>query len=257
MSELVERTLAAAYPSELVGILLCTYADALDHLRCGRIRACEQEAGRFCEAIVRMLQEKTSGIHTPLDKSLPALDKWLTAMAGLPSNQWDDGIRIHMPRAIHMIYGIRSRRNVSHLGSVDTSRMDADLVVTIMKWILSELFRLESNNSGMAAQSVVAHIMEREMPMVQEFNGTLKLLDQSLSVRDQVLSALFHRAAGGMARVEIAAMLRPKHRPQLSSVLSRLKNEKNYIHLVEGRYVITAAGERYVEKHLIEASVAR
>jgi hypothetical protein len=55
-----------------------------------------------------------------------------------------EAYRLHIPRALFTIYGLRNKRGVGHLGLVSPNYLDATLIVATCKWVLGEILRAES-----------------------------------------------------------------------------------------------------------------
>ena len=76
-----------------------------------------------------MLQEITTGTFTPLNNKLDT-DKLIQQLANFPRGAHSDLIRLHMPRAIRVVYDIRNNRDAAHLADgIDPNLQDATLVI--------------------------------------------------------------------------------------------------------------------------------
>ena len=54
-----------------------------------------------------------------------------------------DAIRLHIPRTLRLVYDIRNKRDVAHLGpDIDPNLQDSTLVVSALDWVLAEFIRL-------------------------------------------------------------------------------------------------------------------
>ena len=95
-------------------------------------------SGRFAEAAIRIVQQLATGSHVLMTKVLPSFDKILDSLANLPSAGVHDSLRVHIPRALWSIYGVRNRRDVGHIGGdVNPNRADAYFVVGVCDWVLA------------------------------------------------------------------------------------------------------------------------
>ncbi len=136
----IETGLAARVPACLVTALLDAYAELKDNFNYERFRPSELEGGRFAEAAIRIVQHLSTGSHNPMGSPLPSFDKIVSALEKLPSASAHDSLRIHIPRSLWAIYGVRNRRDVGHIGGdVSPNRADAHFVVAVCDWILAEL----------------------------------------------------------------------------------------------------------------------
>jgi hypothetical protein len=246
----VKDHLLETYPQELVDSILDSYTELARNLTRNKIRASEVEGGRFCEATIRMLQYKTTGAYTPIGTSLN-LDTEINVLRNLSTASFDDSIRLHIPRTIRVIYDIRSKRDSAHLGNIDTNLMDGTLVLNCCKWILAELFRMESQISVEGAQRIINNLVKKEVPIIQDFGNFEVILNAQLTARGRILALLYNRGEKGATRTELSSRLPPKMRNQLGTQLSRLQHDKSFIHRDKNRIYITRSGEEFVEDNIL------
>lgn len=257
MRATIESQLASKLNAKLVHELLEAHADAKRRFYLGDLRPSEVEGGRFCEAAFRILEFVTQGgKFTPIGKTLPKTDKLIQDLGNLDSSKFNDSIRLHIPRSLRLVYDIRNKRDAAHLGDgIDPNLQDATLVVSVLDWVLAELIRLYHNVPANQASKIVSGIVERTAPVVQDFDGFLKVLNPKLGVSDHCTVLLYQRGEDGATYAELEQWARPKMRPNLKRALSALVENKDFAHFDGTRYQITRAGEQYVEKnHLIEPS---
>src|ERR1700726_5096814 len=107
MRATIRAGLAAQLPPPLVDELMEAYSEAKKNFYFGGLRLSAVEGGRFCEAAFRMLQLRTTGTFTPLGKQLKT-DRLMEELENLPTGSHPDSIRLHIPRALRMIYDVRN-----------------------------------------------------------------------------------------------------------------------------------------------------
>src|SRR5437879_1379666 len=177
MRSTVEAQLAHHLDAKLVSELLEAHAEAKRNFYLGGLRLSEVEGGRFCEAAFRLLQSIAFWAYTPLGKSLDT-DKLIERLRSLPSATFVDAVRLHIPRALRLVYDIRNNRDAAHLADgIDPNLQDATLVVGVIDWVLAEFIRLYHNVSANKAQELVEETVTRSAPIVQDFKGFLKVLN--------------------------------------------------------------------------------
>jgi hypothetical protein len=249
----IQSQLAAALPPKLVDELLEAHSQAKKSLYLGGLRLSEVEGGRFCEAAFRLLEQISQGSFTPLGTQLHS-DKAIQKLENLPKGSHPDAVRIHIPRALRLVYDIRNKRDAAHLGDgIDPNVQDAVLVSSVLDWVLAEFVRLYHNVSADVAQQVVSEIVTRAVPVVQDFNGFLKILKPNLAVSDHCLVLLYQRGEQGAAFKEMENWVRPQMRANLARTLNGLVERKDLIHFDGSRYFITRLGQKEVEvRHLVE-----
>jgi len=240
--------LAKHIPTPLVDELLAAYVETKKEFYLGGLRLSAVEGGRFSEAAFRILQCQTTSKFTPLNKKLDT-DRIILDLANLPSGSYTDSLRLHIPRALRVVYDVRNNRDAAHLADgIDPNLQDATLVVSILDWVLAELVRLYHSVSADVAQSIVQNLVSRQAPAVQDFNGFLKVLNPVLQAGDHCLLLLYQRGSFGATFAELLSWVRPKMRRNLKGTLNRLINDKSFVHVDSvGRYFVTATGLKEVE----------
>jgi hypothetical protein len=247
----IRNQLVQTIDAPLVDQLLRAYTDLKSNYYLDKHKPSELEGGHFAEVVIRILQFITTGTYTPLGQTLARFDtRELERYSNLPSATYSDSIRIHIPRAVFAIYGIRSRRGVGHVGGdINANLSDASFIVATCDWILAELLRLYYTSSLEEAQKLVDTLVARKVPLIQDFDGFLKVLDPALSVPRRVLVLLYQRGTSGALREELGQWVETSS-SNLSTALSRLEYDHKYIHGAGGRYFITRSGENFVEDNI-------
>ena len=244
----VRAGLVNAYDPRLVDELLAAYVEAKRNFYLGGLRLSAVEGGRFCEAAFRMLQQRATGRFVPLGQQLDT-DGTIRTLAQIAGAAQPDSVRLHIPRTLRTVYDIRNRRDTAHLADgIDPNVQDATLVVSNLDWVLAEFVRLHHNVDANAAQAVVNTIVTRQAPVIQDFNGYLKVLNPSLHAGDHVLLLLYHRGNQGATADELAAWVRPSMKRNLKRTLTRLVDDEAFIHPDGAHLKITIAGQREVER---------
>ena len=90
--------------------------------------------------------------------------------------------------------------------------------------------------------------MKRVAPVVQDFNGFLKVLNPKLGVSDHCVVLLYQRGEDGATFEELEKWARPPMRSNLKRALDTLVDKKDFAHFDGSRYIITRSGEQIVEK---------
>lgn len=247
MRAVIRAGLIAKLDVKLVDELLDGHAEAKRNYWLGGLRLSAVEAGRFCEAAFRILEHITTGVFTPIGRQV-STDKTIADLAKLPSGSFPDSVRLHIPRALRVVYDIRSKRDAAHLADgIDPNLQDATLVISTIDWILAEFVRLYHNVTPNEAQGIVQSIVTRLIPAVEDFDGFLKVLNPKLKASEYCLLLLYHRDRKGATLEELNLWVQPKMRPNLRRTLASLTHGKSHVHYDGKRYFITVAGRRAVE----------
>jgi hypothetical protein len=254
MLDPIANSLKAHFDHALVDELLAAYQDAKHNFFLGGLRLGAVEGGRFCEAALRMLQQQTTGAFTPLGKTLDA-NRIISQLSNTPGGSFPDSVRLHIPRAIRVVYDVRNNRDAAHLGDgIDPNLQDASLVIGNIDWVLAEFVRMHHGVTADGAQRIINSLVVRRVPVVQEFDGFLKVLNPRLKVTDYVLLLLYERGSVGATHEEIERWVRPPMRANLRRTLSKMVNDQAYLHMASGYFFITKLGIRTVETKKLHSS---
>lgn len=248
MRATIRGGLVAHIPATLVDELIATYEQAKRNFYLGGHRLTEVEAGRFCEAAFRILEERTTGTFTALGTTLDT-DKTISKLGNLPRGSFPDSIRLHIPRALRLVYDIRNQRDAAHLADgIDPNLQDATAVTSTLDWVLAEFVRLYHNVPPDEAHRIVDGLVTRTAPVIQEFDGFLKVLNPALKASDHALILLYHCGSAGATLQELREWVRPSMRANISRTLRQLVEDKDFAHVAGDRYKITRRGELDVER---------
>jgi hypothetical protein len=233
---------------KLVDELLAAYQEAKRNFYVGGLRLSAVEGGRFCEAVFRLLEQETTGRFTGLNRPLDT-EKLIKQLADVPLAKASDAIRVHIPRALRVVYDIRNKRDAAHLADgIDPNLQDATLIISVLDWVLAELVRIHHEVSAGDAQKIVDGLVTRRVPAIEDFDGFLKILNPKLIVSEYIMLTLFERGKSGASNREIADWVRPSMRRNLSRALDKLVHEKAYLHFDGEKYYLTKSGIAEVEK---------
>lgn len=154
--------------------------------------SCGVQAGKICETLIRYLQHELLGSATPFGTPLSNFANLCKDMEKTPKTAGPEELRILIPRALNFVYTMRNKRGMGHEGEeVDPHEADASAVVALANWCVAELIRVTSTLPMEDAQRVVDALAERELPLVWSGAGRKRVLDPTLSRRDQVLTLLY------------------------------------------------------------------
>jgi hypothetical protein len=248
MFSTIEGGLKTRLDGKLVDELLAAYQEAKRNFYIGGLRLSEVEGGRFCEAAFRVLEQVTTGRFTGLSQKVDT-DGLIIRLANLPRGAHPDSVRIHVPRALRVVYDIRNNRDAAHLADgIDPNVQDATLVISNLDWVLAEFVRIYHSVPASEAQKIIENLVTRLVPAIEDFDGFLKVLKPDLRAGEYVLLLLYARGKEGAGYKEIEAWARPKMRSHLKRTLDLLVDERAWVHHANGRYCITRLGITEVER---------
>jgi hypothetical protein len=252
MLQQLKQQLENEFSRELIDSLFDCYQLAYDMYYRNDYRPSSLECGRFAEVALRMLQEKTTGTYTPLGHSLPNFVNEVRNLEQLPKASFHMSIRIQIPRTLQVIYDIRNKRDIGHIGGdVDANFSDSTLSLTACSWVLTEFLRLYYTADISEAQQLVNSIVKLKVPLIQDFNGFLKILNPKLKLPLKILTLLYYRGSDGALIDELHQWLHNKITTNhMNNTLNRLEFEKAFIHRENDRCFITDTGIEYAQKKI-------
>lgn len=182
--------------------LIDQYLNVKRSLAEGRDEAVGMSAGKFCEVVLRFLQNEVHGTYTPFGQSINNFANECRKLVEAQGNTTPEAIRVVMPRALVFIYTIRNKRGIGHVGGdVDANRIDAMTIARSCDWVTCELIRVFHGLSLEEAQDIVDGLSIRTMPDVWEVAGKKRVLRNDLSAKQKVL-LLSHQSTDGAILVE-------------------------------------------------------
>lgn len=225
----------------------------IKHYRIGEWESSELSGGKLCEIVYAIIKGHVDGKYPPKPQKprnfVMACKQLERASKSLPRS-----IKIQLPRMLVALYEIRNNRNVGHIGGeVDPSYMDATVVLYMSKWIMAELIRIFHSTDTEKASKAVEDLVEREIPVVWKTNGTLRVLDTTLTMKDQTIAILYHSRDGekesdlvnwleySNKSVYRRSVLKKAHRERLLEY-----NEKS------SQVVISPKGMKYAEEKIFQ-----
>lgn len=252
MRNKIEAQLSTNIPKSLVQALLDAHLELKEQFYQEHFRPSELEGGRFVEAALRIVQELTSGTYTSTDKSLPAFtEDYLKKISNEAKPGTHASLRIHIPRALFTVYAIRNQRDVGHIGGdVNPNEADAYLIISVCDWVLAELIRLNFRCPVAEAQGIVDDLVERRIPIVQDFDGFPKILRTNLSLPQQIMTIAYTRGRQGFEVNDLLNWLKPAKPSAIRTALTRLVHDRSFLHRQEDKCLVTKSGLTFVEKNI-------
>lgn len=237
---------SAGMPTTLAHEVLEAFVEAKRRFYLNDFMPNAVEGGRFSEAVLRVMQWASVGKFTSLSDPKFKADVVINTLAALPAGSQPESIRLHIPRAVRVIYDIRNKRNTAHLSDgIDPNLQDASIVVAILGWVLSELVRLYHSVSANEAQSMIDALVSREVPMIQVFDGKPRLL-QTVGASDHILILAYWAGEAGVGRKELTSWLPTAMRANVLRTLAQL-HARHVLHFADPMVRITIPGQREVE----------
>jgi hypothetical protein len=180
----------AALPTDLADAVETEYRNLLDHYLKEEWDDAQVDAGRFCEAVLRVIEWHTSSSFTAIDgKSRP--DRKSVVNKAAQDRSLPPTLRLQIPQAVELIMDFRNGRNSAHLGAIDPNRLDAGTVVQLATWVVAELVRLETQRTPAEVQTVIDELAKPHVPLVQTVGEQPIVLDPGMGAAEKALVLLY------------------------------------------------------------------
>jgi len=159
--------------------------------------------GKFCETILRFLQQELTGAYIAFGAPIPNFSVEVDKLLQLPRTTGNDSTRILIPRALSFVYTMRNKRGIGHTGGdVEANGIDGATTVRIADWIVCELIRIYHNLSLEEAQEIVDALATRNIPEIWEINGKKRILKKGLTFKQKVLLMVYADTQDGGVAIE-------------------------------------------------------
>lgn len=254
MRKKLETQLATKLSTELTKKLLDQYIALKERFFSGfynpqNFEPTELKCGKFVEATLRVLQLLTSGRYTPLGRSIRFDNDLLRQFENARGT--NDSIRIHIPRVLKAVYGIRNRRGVSHLeGEVNPNFIDATFVVKSCDWVMAELVRLFYASDINEAQTIINDLASKQVPFVWNYEETLYALMPKTDPVGKILVLLHCKLKIGLSVDELESGTKIKKKQLGGHIAQLLKKDLVIKSKKTGNFVLTPLGEAETENKL-------
>jgi hypothetical protein len=241
----IQASIAAASTPALADKLLEEYDTLMHRFHLGDFRPSELSGGRFGEVAYRVCQQVLRGKHTPVGKTLPSTDDIEKDLINAPG---DDAYRIHIPRTLRLIYDLRNKRDVAHLGAgVSPNLTDASLILGCASWVMAEIVRLSHKCDIATAQVIVDGLVQRRVPLLWTEGDMVRVLKPTLSFKDKALVILNHFYPEWVMDKDLFRWLEYSTLTHFRSKVLRPLHDDALIHHNGDRSKLLPPGMKYIE----------
>lgn len=246
----VVNSISPPLPGHLVESMIEEYQDIKQKYLLGYLGPSELNAGRFCECVLRIIEDLDQGSYTPMGDDLDTrkVIRRVENNTNLP-----DGVRLYIPRLCRVLLDVRNSRDVAHVEEeVSPNLSDSLLVSQGADWILTELIRnyYPSSISVDEAQSIVDSINETEVPVVQDVGGFLRVLNPDMPYKEQVLAILHHQHPSPVSDQDLIDYTGYKNSTRMKNNLLPDIHRESLIHYSNGECEILRRGIVHVEENI-------
>ena len=246
MNDKIILALKNNIPPLLVERLIAIYRGIKNNFWLGKDEECIEKVGKFVEVVTRVLEHIATNSFTPFENELK-ISETLKQFENLSKKDFPESIRIMIPRILYTLYTFRSKRGGAHIKEVNPNHIDAAYVVSACDWVVAELIRLYYTDEEKEIEKIINSIVDRRVPILQEFGEDLKILDPSLSVPDKILIILYHRHPNSVSTDELKKWIKTKSSTHINTALKRL-DDNGFVFRKDKENTLTRKGVAYVEE---------
>lgn len=244
----------ANVPSAFRSRLMRTYLDLKRNCVEARYEAAGLAAGKFCEVVLRLLQEKVHGSFTPFGTKIDNYAGECRKLIIAPNTAGNESERVVLPRALVFLYTMRNKRGIGHIGGdVDVNSIDIAAMAKTADWIVSELIRINHGLSLEEAQDIVDGISVRQLPAIWEVAGKKRVLKEGLKAKDQALLLLYSNRNSAVLLEDLCEWVEYSNPRRFKSLITRELHKQRLLEFDKDSesIILSPKGVEYVEKNLI------
>lgn len=217
-------------------------------------------AGKFCESVIRYLQQKLLGTYEPFGKHIANFGDECRKLITTPESAGHESLRVCIPRALVFLYTLRGKRDIGHVGGdVTANEIDALTVVRVCDWVMCELIRLHHGLSLEDAQDLVDALAFRSVPDIWTVAGKKRVLRLDLSYKDKTLLLLYSEPSSGVMLEDLMAWVEHSNKTvYCRDVLVPLHKDKLIeFNRSEEIVILSPLGTQRVESKLAKPAVPK
>jgi len=195
----IEKIIQTKFKSKFTNNLLDNFYGAIQSFEVLDDEKTILKSGKFIEALTKVLLEYTNQRIPPKRDFKPT--RLLESFSRLSRDNYDDIIRITVPRLSIYIYDVASNRGGRHDPyEIGVNKVDASFLLEGITWILTELLRYSLNNSVTTeeARFLVESISKKRIRFFEEIDERVyinlpKKLFKKLSCKDVGVLVLYYK----------------------------------------------------------------
>lgn len=159
---------------------------------------------------------------------------------------------LHLAKTLRTLYKFRSQRGAVHIDpDYSANELDSMLVISLARWIISEVLRIFWSGDVTIVASTIKEIVRYEVPAVLKVDNQFLVLHTDCSVDEEILLLLHNVGEKGMSRIEIGKSI-PKSAAAITRAIQLLTSPNSReIYLRNDRtYMLTPNGSKRIRSEL-------
>lgn len=197
----VTKILSKKIDKGLITAFLRYYDETQTEFVKGDWEATLVKAGKFVEAALKCLHYWTE------KKSLRTIKVGdeIIRLENLGKNSFPENVRLLIPRACRIVYGLASDRGGRHdITGFDPNRMDATIAADVTSWIVAEFIRYlhDGVTNAEEAQKMGDALVVQKHPIIEQIDGKTFVDTEGWSARETML-VLINTAGGALPKKDL------------------------------------------------------
>ena len=249
---LLEQALANV-PTRFQQRLIGSYLKIKESHRQADFELVGLRAGKFCEVVIRLLQQEVTGTYIHFNKKIPNMVDECGKIIAAQNKNIPESVRIIIPRALIFLYTMRNKRGIGHIGGdIDANSIDSATIARTSDWILCELIRVFHKMPIEEAQDLIDSISVKSLPIIWEIAGKKRVLDNTLTAKQKVLLLLYSEPNMAVLTEDLCSWVEYSPNMFLKRVLDDL-HKKRLIEYDENSELVylSPTGANLVENELL------
>ena len=149
-------------------------------------------AGKFCESVIRLLQEELTGSSVPFGTHIANFPDACRQLITVDASKGPESLRLLIPRALVFLNTMRGKRGIGHVGGdIEANAIDLATIVRICDWVMCELIRVYHKLPIEEAQALVDSLAAKQVPDVWQVGGKKRVLRAGMNYKQKVLLLLY------------------------------------------------------------------
>jgi hypothetical protein len=247
--------LSKRFPSSAVELVVKEYISLKQYYHTQKWSEVIIHSAIMCEAVMGLIAESILKISVDYNK-INFNDLYQQLVKASKNTPVDEILLLAVPNVAKSIYTIRNKKHVAHLKLIDPNYVDAYYCSVAADWILSQLLSVAGEQQEeKKVTTIIQSILEREVPLIEEFeDGSVAILG-SINLADAILLLLYKKYPERLTSSELANVLRLKKQTRkIAKILYYLDREKGLVHRdKKGGVILTKKGLRYVEESILNS----
>lgn len=234
-------------PPKLVDALQNEFQKIHQQFFLGRWEPSQLDGGRFAEIILRIIEYKNGGSFTSIGRRI---NRKVIVNSARGNGAIPESLRLQIMTIAGLILDFRNDRDVAHVGTIKVNGMDSSFVIHASNWVMAELVRLETGLKPEEAQAEIDKLIERKVPIVEDFGGRLKCSSPKLKTPEEILVLCNGKYPKRVADDELFEWVREQNKSRFKEYYLRRLDKKGLIDYHDGTVILTRRGLAFVEKNI-------